>query len=130
MSEMSIDVADAMQAYLNDCGYDASAWPLPDDFDERLPFTRVTALGGSRRRRVLDTFRLQLETWASTPAEAMAEALRVEALVCDLEGATLGGVTCYAADVVTKPHDARDPYHPDLANVEALAQITVRTAHV
>lgn len=124
---MSIDAADALQEYLNGRGHAASAWPLPSDFDSRLPFTRVTALGGTRRRRVVDTFRLQIETWAQTDAEAMAEALAVESAIYDLEGAELGGATCYAAEVVTKPHDASDPYHPDLANVEALAQVIVRT---
>lgn len=129
MSEISIDVADALQAYLNGLGHAASAWPLPPDFDEHLPFTRVTALGGTRRRRVLDTFRVQIETWAQTDAAAMAEALAVESAIYDLEGAELGDVPCYAAEVITKPHDAYDPYHPDLANVETMAQVIVRTMH-
>ena len=71
--EVSIDIADALQAWLNDHGHSASAWPLPSDFDRRLPFTRVTALGATRSNVVVDDHRVQLETWAETQAEAMAE---------------------------------------------------------
>lgn len=130
MSEVSIDVADAIQSALNAVGRNASAWPLPADFERRLPFTRLTLLSGERGDIVSDTFRLQVETWAATQAEAIAEANLVAAAILDMAGTTLGGVQCYRAGVPTLPHDAHDPYHSDLACAESLAQVTVRTRHI
>ena len=126
MSEVSIDAADALREALAAMGHECSAWPLPRDFEGRLPFTRITLLSGTRSARVVDTFRLQLETWAETPAEAIAEANLVAAHVRDLEGGKMGGSQCYRASVPALPHDSHDPRHPELACAEAMAQVSTR----
>lgn len=123
---VSIDIADAIQSALNDSGHAASAWPLPKDFEDRLPFTRVTALGGTTTDVVLDRFRVQLETWAETNADAMDEALLVAAELKGFAGGKLGDSPCYSVTITSLPHDAEDPYHPDLPVAETFAEVAVR----
>lgn len=129
--EVSIDLADAIQSALNDLGHDASAVPLPADFDQRLPFTRVTTLeGGTRVDRVLDRRTVLLETWAQHMDEAIAELNTIVAEVCDFEGSLLGGVPCYRVDIYGLPAEDHDPYHKDLQMASATVRVATRVRHV
>lgn len=127
--EVSIDVADALRLWLNGRGHSACARPLPPDLEGRLPLTRVTKLSGNRSNVVVDAHRVQLETWATTQAEAMAEAILVEAALHELPGTWLGGVPCYAVSVYAAPHDSHDPDHPDLCVAETFAEVVTRAVH-
>lgn len=127
MMQMSIDIADAIQEVLNVRGHDACAPPVPEDLDQRLPLTRVRSIGGSRSQVVLDTFNVHLDTWAVTPADAIAEANSVAALLAEQEGQTLGGVQCYHMVIGGLPHEDKDPDRPDLPMASFMAQVSVRT---
>lgn len=128
--EVSIDVADAIQQALNESGHAASATPLPPDFEESLPFTRVEALGGQRSSVVLDTFNVHLDTWAETPAEAIGEANVVAALLTEMAGDRLGGSQCYSVALGSLPYPAEDEERPSLPMASFMAQVTVRTRHI
>ena len=125
--QVSIDVADAIQAALNSRGHAAFAAPVPDDLGTALPLTRVRALGGTRSQVVLDTFSVHLDTWGDTPAGALAEANEVAALLCELAGQTLGGVQCYRVTLGSLPHEDTDPDRPDLPMASFMAQVSART---
>lgn len=124
--QVSIDVEDAVQAALNDLGRAACAVPVPVDLDQMLPLTCVRVLGGTRSSVVLDTFNIHFDTWADTPAEAVAESNLVAAALCDMQGAELGGVPCYRVTLASLPHADDDPDRPDLPRVTFMAQVTVR----
>lgn len=128
--EVSIDVADALQEALNTAGHNASATPLPEDFEDRLPFSRVESLGGQRTQLVIDTFNIHIDTWAETPAEAIAEANRVAAELTELEGGRLDGSQVYSVALGSLPYEAEDPDHPSLPMASLMAQVAVRTRHV
>ena len=128
--EVSIDVADALQEALNTAGHNASATPLPEDFEDRLPFSRVESLGGQRTQLVIDTFNIHIDTWAETPAEAIAEANRVAAELTELEGGRLDGSQVYSVALGSLPYEAEDPNHPSLPMASFMAQVAVRTRHV
>ena len=128
--EVSIDVADALQEALNTAGHNASATPLPEDFEDRLPFSRVESLGGQRTQLVIDTFNIHIDTWAETPAEAIAEANRVAAELTELEGGRLDGSQVYSVALGSLPYEAEDPNHPSLPMASFMGQVAVRTRHV
>jgi len=128
--EVSIDIADALQSALNAAGRAASAVPLPDDFEESLPFTRVEPLGGRRRDLVIDTFNVHFDTWAERPSEAIGEANLVVATLLDMQGGMLGGVQCYSVALGSLPYEAVDADRPGLPMASFMAQVTVRTRHV
>ena len=128
--EVPIDIADAIQEALNALGHDASADPLPYDFEEHLPFTRVEVVGGQRTSLVVDTFNVHLDTWADTPAEALAEANVVAARLVDTEGGTLGGSQCYRVTLGSLPYNTTDPDRPELPMASFMAQVAVRARHV
>ena len=128
--EVPIDVADALQEALNAAGHNASATPLPADFEDRLPFTRVSALGGTRTQRVLDSFNVHIDTWGATHAEAIREANAIVGLLADIAGEMLGDVQCYTVEFGGLPHEDEDPTHPDLPVASFMAQVTVRTRHL
>ena len=129
--EVSIDLADALQAAINASGHDASASPLPGDFDSHLPFTRVTTLeGGTRIDRVIDARTALVETWAERMDEAVAECNAVVGVLCDLEGQLVGGVPCYRTDVYSLPAEDHDPYHKDLSMASATVRVLTRVRHI
>lgn len=127
--DVPIDIADAIQEALNAAGHNACAPPLPDGFEDSLPMTRVTGLGGPRSSRVVDTFNVHLDTWADTPAGALAEAGEVVGLLAGMAGGLLGGSQCYRVDIGSLPHEDEDPDHPDLPMASAMAQVSVRARH-
>lgn len=129
MAEVSIDVADAIQAALNEAGHAASAVPLPEDFEGRLPFTRVEAIGGVRSSLVLDQFNVHLDTWGETAKAALAEANEVAAELTEMVGGLLGGSQCYSVALASLPYETEDAYHPSLPMASFMAQVTVRTRH-
>ena len=128
--EVSIDIADALQEALNETGHESSATPLPEDFEDRLPYTRVEALGGQRTQLVLDTFNIHIDTWAETPAEAIAEANRVASELTELTGTRVSGSQVYSVTLGSLPYEAEDPDHPSLPMASFMAQVAVRTRHV
>lgn len=122
-----IDIADAIQSVLNADGHNASARPLPRDFDQRMPFTLVEPIiGGGRTDVVLDRHPVRLYTYAATPAEAIAESSAVMAALINRVGGTLGGQPCYRVAPADMPYDAHDPEHPDVARACFTAQVYVR----
>lgn len=128
--EVSIDVADALQEALNEAGHNASATPLPEDFEDSLPFTRVETLGGQRTSLVIDTFNVHFDTWAETPAEAVAEANLVAAELTELVCGRVGGSQVYSVTLGSLPYEAEDPDHTSLPMASFMAQVAVRTKHV
>lgn len=129
--EVSIDLADAIQAELNALGHNASASPLPEDFAERLPFTRVETLpGGTRSQVVVDTRTVSLETWGKTMDDAMAESSAVTAELTEMVGGLIGGVQCYRVELFGLPAEDDDPYHPTIPMASATARVTTRTRHI
>ena len=122
-----IDIADAVQAALNDAGIDSCARPLPHDLADHLPLTLVEALpGGGRTDVVLDRFAVRVYTWADTPADAMEVSCEAMAALVARQGATLGGSTCYRVTPSALPYEAHDPQHPDLARACFTAHMYVR----
>ena len=128
--EVSIDVADAIQAALNEAGHSASAIPLPGDFEGRLPFTRVEVVGGTRSQLVLDQANVHLDTWADTHAGAVRESSAVAAELAGMAGSTLGGSQLYSVTLASLPYEAADADHPSLPMASFMAQVTVRTRHI
>lgn len=129
--QVSIDIADAVQAALNAAGTNACARPIPRDLASVLPLTLVEPLGGGERRAVvLDRFPIRLSTWASTNAGAMQEAMLAMGRLLALEGGTVGGVPCYRVTLVSEPYEFVDPLHPDLQRVIQTAHLWVRTQTV
>ena len=129
--EVSIDLSDAIQQALADEGHNVCAPPLPADFDQRLPFTRVQTLeGGSRDYVVLDTRSVLVETWAHDMAEAVVECSVVAARIVELQGRTLGGVPCYSVELVSLPAEDYDPYHKDIPMASATVRVATRVRHV
>ena len=85
--EVSIDLADAIQQALNEEGHNASASPLPADFDSLLPYSRIQTLdGGYRSDVVVDTRTVLVETWAADMEAAVAECAAVVARIVELQG--------------------------------------------
>lgn len=124
---VSIDIAGAIQAMLNDAGLAACARPLPYDMADRLPITLVeTMQGGLRSSRILDRFPVRLSTWADTPAQAVAVACDVMAHLAACEGSILGGVQCYRVAPTNMPYETGDPDHPDIPRVVQTAHLWVR----
>lgn len=122
-----IDIADAVQSALNEADHNASARPMPRDFDQRLPYTLVEPLpGGGRTDVVLDRFAVRCYTYADTPAEAVAESSAVMAAIVATQGTTLGGMPCYRVTPSALPYDAHDPQHPDVARACFTAHMYVR----
>ena len=130
MMELSIDIADAIQAELNRMGHSASAIPLPGDFEEQLPFTRVEVVGGVRTSLVLDKFNVHFDTWAKTHAAATAEANAVAAQLTEIVGGLLGGVQCYSVTIASLPYETADEQNQSLPMASFMAQVTVRTKHI
>ena len=129
--EVSIDLSDAIQQALADEGHNVCAPPLPADFDQHLPFSRVQTLeGGTRDDVVLDTRTVLIETWAEDMAAAMVECSVIAGRVVDLQGSMLGGVPCYTVELTSLPSEDHDPYHKDLSMASATARVRTRVMHV
>ena len=128
--EVSIDLADAIQQALNEEGHNASASPLPADFDSLLPYSRIQTLnGGYRSDVVVDTRTVLVETWAADMEAAVAECAAVVARIVELQGSILGGVPCYSVDLTSLPAEDSDPYHKDLSMASATARVRTRVKH-
>lgn len=122
-----IDIADAIQSALNADSHDASARPLPRDFDQRMPFTLVEPIiGGGRSDVVIDRHPVRLYTYAATLAEAIAESSAVMAALINRVGGALGGQPCYRVQPSDLPYEAHDPEHPDVARACFTAQVYTR----
>lgn len=129
--EVSIDLSDAIQQALADAGHNVSADPLPTDFDQHLPFSRIQTLeGGTRTDVVIDTRTVQVETWAENMADAMVECSIVAGRIVELQGETLGGVPCYSVELMSLPAEDYDPYHKDLSMASATARVRTRVMHI
>ena len=123
-----IDMADALATWLRTQGHDAVPTPLPDGFESRLPITLLTTLGGQRTWPVLDTHRLQVETYGETIADALDEARAVFAAIESIndEGPVIGGVQSYGAETGGLPAESDDPNHPDVPVAAFVAQVSCR----
>lgn len=129
--EVSIDLSDAIQQALAADGHNVCAPPLPLDFDQRLPFSRIQTLeGGTRTDMVLDTRNVLIETWAENMADAMVECSVVAGRIVELQGEMLGGVPCYSVELTSLPAEDYDPYHKDLPMASATARISTRVMHL
>lgn len=127
--QTSIDITDALQSWLNDEGHNASATPLPDDFDSSLPFTLVRDSGGHRTWPVMDTHNVGIDVYAETMADAMDEARTIYAMLDELNDTlpTLGGVQVYSVRFGNLPQEYEDAERPDVGMATFLALITTRT---
>lgn len=123
---LPIDVADAIQTWLNAHGVNACAEPLPHDLADDLPMTLVQPIGGVRTARVLDRHAVRLYTWADTYEDAVAECGRALATLEAAEGDTIGGVPCYRVAASALPYPAHDPQHPDLPRAGVTADVYAR----
>ena len=125
---VSIDIADAIQAALNAAGINACARPLPYDMADHLPITLVEPLsGGTRYAVVLDRFPVRLSTWAATEADAVEQSARAMAHLVACEGGEMGGVPVYRVAPTNTPYEVEDPAHPDIPRVIHTAHLWVRT---
>lgn len=123
-----IDMADALATWLREQGHDAVPTPLPDNFEVRLPVTLLTTLGGQRTWPVLDTHRLQVDTYGETMADALTEARAVFAAIESINdfGPVIGGVQTYGSETGGLPSESDDPNHPDVPVTSFIAQVSCR----
>lgn len=121
-----IDVAGAVQAWLNAHGVSACAEPLPRDLAAALPVTLVQGIGGQRTARILDRHSIRLYTWAESYDEALAECARAVATLEAAEGGAIGGVPCYRVAPTALPYPAHDPSHPDIPRAGTTADVYAR----
>ena len=125
-----IDIADVLQAALNEGGRAACARPLPYDLASSLPLTLVETIGGSRRDVVLDRFAVRFYTWADTEADAIAESSFVMAWLLAHEGERMGGTTVYRVAPSAMPYPAHDTSHPDLSRACFTAYVYARASTI
>jgi len=129
--EVPIDLSDAIQQALADEGHNVCAPPLPEDFDQRLPFSRIRTLeGGARIDRVIDRRNVLVETWANDMADAMVECSVIAGRIVELQGSILGGVQCYEVELTSLPAEDHDPYHKNLQMASATARVATRVRHI
>ena len=127
-----IDFADALAEWLTEQGHDVRTTPVPDDLKSNLPLTVITSLGGQHTWPVLDTHRVQVDTYGETMADALDEARAVFAYIGEIQDAhpIIGGVQTYEAETGGLPAESDDPNHPDVPVASFIAQITCRTAEL
>lgn len=121
-------MADALATWLREQGHDVVPTPVPDDIESRLPLTVLRSLGGQRTWPVLDSHRLQVDTYGETIADAMDEARAVFALVDSMNEThpKVGGVQTYGVETGGLPSESDDPDHPNLPVTSFIAQVRAR----
>lgn len=125
----TIDIEDALQAALNADGFVACAPPVPPTLGSTLPFVVLTRTGGSTCSLVQDWHYVSVDVYASTWADAQAQASQLTAWFRALAGTTLGGVPCYKCDINAYPYNNTDTDHPTIARVTFNAHVLTRVAH-
>ena len=127
-----IDMAAELAAWITEQGHSATPAPLPDDFASSLPITLITSLGGSRTWPVIDTHRVQVETYADHMADAMDEARGVFAVIDSINDAypIIGGVQTCGAETGGLPAESSDPNQPTFSVAAFVVQIRARTQEI
>lgn len=129
----SVDIEDAARqdietvAKLGGWDITASAPPLPEDFDQSLPFVYVEKTGGSRLSLVVDNHEITCDVYGKTWAEANETARRLVGIVAALPN--LGGdlhANYYAASVIVPEYDFPDTDHPTVPRVRVVMSLTTR----
>ena len=124
---MTIDIEDALQAYLNACNITACAPPVPADLDAGQVI--VTRTGGQQRSYVQDVHFVTLDCYAENPARAQALACVLTEELRNLEGKTIGGVPVYQSACTSLPYNNPDPNNHALARATFSVQIVTRVKH-
>lgn len=125
----TIDIEDGLQAALNAQGIRACAPPVPPDLGAELPIVLVTRTGGQQQNIVQDSHTVSVDCYAPTWAEAQAHASALTAAIRALQGARVGGVPCYQANINVLPYNNQDPDHPTVPRVTFSATLLTRVAH-
>lgn len=95
------------QLYLSDVEFGTE---LPSDVDDRLPFVRISRIGGGRPLRfVLDDSRTDVEARAATRYEAHRVIQTVLAALETAHQAVHDGALIYRVDIETGPSWEPDP---------------------
>lgn len=124
---VSPDVADALQAYLNSVGCTACARPLPYDLEASVPLTLVeTMSGGSRFDMVLERVPLRITTYAATDVEATHENQLAVAYLLALYGETIGECQITRVAKTNEGYEITDPSHPTLGRAITIIHAWVR----
>lgn len=124
---VSPDVADAVQTYLNSVGCTACARPLPHDLEASLPLTFVEAMsGGTRFDVVLERVPLRITTYAATDVEATGANQLAVAHLLALYGVAIGD--CYITRVAktNEGYEITDPDHPTIGRAITIIHAWVR----
>lgn len=117
-----IDAEDMVQARLNADGLNASAVPLPDDYDERLPFALVTRTGGQTYHTAADMHVVSIDVYAGTWAAATEAASKAVESVRALAGRYHDGVQVYRVDC-DMPYTNPDPAHLEVPRMTFAATV-------
>lgn len=106
-------------------GVNVGATMVPADLEDRLPFVLVQAQGGTVADRVIDNARLNVDTWAETPSEAMRAAHAAFGACMRLSDRS--DVFRGATGVSARPYASPDEEHPTLARYRFLIVVTTIT---
>ena len=103
---------------------EVSAPPVPPDMAP--PYSAAFATGGTRSDYVRDTRYVDVDTWASSEGEAIADACAIVPKVEALVGQTIEGATVSRVTVNALPYINPDPNRPDLARATTGYEIALR----
>lgn len=124
---VSPDVADALQSYLNSHNCTACARPLPHDLEGIVPITLVEDMsGGSRFDVVLERVPLRITTYAATDKEATSENQLAVAYLLALYGEKVGDCLITRVAKTNAGYEVTDPKHPTLGRAITIIHAWVR----
>ena len=98
--------------------------PVPPDMQP--PYSAAFATGGSRSDYVRDVRYVDIDTWAATEGEAIADACALVPAVETLVGQTIDGATVERVSVTTLPYVNPDPNRPDVSRATAAYEIVIK----
>lgn len=105
-------------------GIAACGPPAPDDL--RPGTVCVTRLGGGPQSAVSHEHDLSIDCWAATPADAMALADDVQAVVASIPLRTPASGAVYTTSDPMVPYPNPDPHRPTLARATFRATVGAR----
>lgn len=124
MDLTTIDIEDALAAYLS--GYGINAQAMPFDPSIGLPNVCITRVGGQNEDIVIDTHSVHFDVRAATWVEANCAANSLVWYLRSLPENEFSGVPIYGADV-SLPYSNPDPSNPTLSRVTVTATISTRS---